>query len=375
VIRQMLSRWVGSVALTVPLLALAGVSPASADAQNASITITDKGFDPVNVTIGPGGTVTFTNSGTIVHTASSLGGAPLAFNTGGLAPSQSKSISFSVPGTYSFNSETDCMNGHNSAQFGCGGGTITVSSTSPAPAPSAAPASAPVPSSPVAAPSPATTVGGSAPPAATVTISDTGMTPASVSVAQGGTVTWVNNGKQVHTATTTGGGNPLPFDTGGLGPGQSGSLVFNAAGTYTYTSTVDCVNKRPSSFGCGPFTVMVGNGTVAPGTPSPSAAAVGNTTVTIDDKNGFSPNTLTISVGQTVTWTNNGNNVHTTTSNPGYVGAWDSGGLNKGQSFTKTFTQAGTYGYHSQTEPVYTTDSSSGNVIVSYTFNGTIVVQ
>src|SRR5579883_3504375 len=160
VIRQMLSRWVGSVALTVPLLALAGVSPASADAQNASITITDKGFDPVNVTIGPGGTVTFTNSGTIVHTASSLGGAPLAFNTGGLAPSQSKSISFSLPGTYSFNSETDCMNGHNSPQFGCGGGTITVSSTSP-PAASTAPAPAPAASSPVAAPSPATTLGGS----------------------------------------------------------------------------------------------------------------------------------------------------------------------------------------------------------------------
>jgi plastocyanin len=374
-IRHILSRWGLAMGVSLPLLAVGGVSPAAADAQNATITITDKGFNPANVSIGLGGTVIFTNSGTIVHTASTGGAAPTVFNTGGLAPSQSKGISFSLAGTYPFNSATDCMNGNTSQQFGCGGGTITVGPASAASIP-ASPAPAPVASAPVSAPAPATTVGGSAPATVTVTITDAGITPTSVSVAQGGTVTWVNNGKVVHTATSTGGGNPLPFDTGGLGPGQSGSLVFNAPGTYTYTSATDCVNKGASSFGCGPFTVIVGNGTVAPGTPAASSApAVGNTTVTIDDKNGFTPSTLTINVGQTVTWTNSGANVHTTTSNPGYVGAWDSGGLNKGQSFAKTFMQPGTYGYHSQTEPVYTTDTSSGNVIVSYSFNGTIVVQ
>ncbi|HEY8691925.1 MAG TPA: hypothetical protein VIR57_04210, partial [Chloroflexota bacterium] len=241
-----------------------------------------------------------------------------------------------------------------------------------APAGPAAPA--PLPAAVPAAPA------GSPQGSATVTISDKGMSPASVTVALGGSVTWTNqSSSMVHTATTTGG--PVPFDTGGLGPGQSGSLSFVQPGTYTYNSAIDCVNNsNPPGFGCGPYAVIVSS---TPGAPAPIAGStsaaplpvVSNTNVTIDDANGFTPNTLTIRAGQTVTWTDTGNNVHTASSNQGYTPSFDSGGMSKGQKFSQQFTTSGTYGYHSQTEPVYTTDPNTGNVSVTYQFNGTIVVQ
>lgn len=57
----------------------------------------------------------------------------------------------------------------------------------------------------------------------------------------------------------------------------------------------------------------------------------------------FSPADLTISEGDMVTWTNNGNFTHTSTSDGG---VWNSGDLTNGQSFTFTFSSAGTYPYH-----------------------------
>ena len=57
----------------------------------------------------------------------------------------------------------------------------------------------------------------------------------------------------------------------------------------------------------------------------------------------FSPNTLTISVGDTVTWTNQDGAPHSAT---GDNGEFDSGTLNNGQNFSFTFTAAGTYTYH-----------------------------
>lgn len=57
----------------------------------------------------------------------------------------------------------------------------------------------------------------------------------------------------------------------------------------------------------------------------------------------FSPQTVTISVGQSVTWTNAAGDPHTSTSDDGL---WDSGPVNPGQSFTHTFNAAGTFRYH-----------------------------
>jgi len=56
----------------------------------------------------------------------------------------------------------------------------------------------------------------------------------------------------------------------------------------------------------------------------------------------FSHTTLTINVGDTVTWTNADGRPHTVTSNDG---AFDSGNLDEGHGFSFTFSEPGTYTY------------------------------
>ncbi len=57
----------------------------------------------------------------------------------------------------------------------------------------------------------------------------------------------------------------------------------------------------------------------------------------------FSPASLTVSVGTTVTWTNNDSTTHTVTSDSG---AFSSGNLANGKTYSYKFTTAGTYAYH-----------------------------
>jgi len=63
-----------------------------------------------------------------------------------------------------------------------------------------------------------------------VTIADFSFSPASLTINQGDTVTWVNNGPTPHSATANNGS----FNTGILKAGQSGSHTFDQAGTFTY---------------------------------------------------------------------------------------------------------------------------------------------
>ena len=62
----------------------------------------------------------------------------------------------------------------------------------------------------------------------------------------------------------------------------------------------------------------------------------------------FSPGTLTIRVGDTVTWRNADDRPHTVTSNDG---AFDSGNLDEGRGFSFTFTEPGTYTYRCDYHP------------------------
>jgi plastocyanin len=70
--------------------------------------------------------------------------------------------------------------------------------------------------------------------AADVSIVDFEFQPATTTVEVGATVTWTNNGAQMHSAT----GDAGEFDTGIMAPGTSGSITFNTAGTFTYHCTV-----------------------------------------------------------------------------------------------------------------------------------------
>jgi LPXTG-motif cell wall-anchored protein len=63
-----------------------------------------------------------------------------------------------------------------------------------------------------------------------VTIADFTFAPATITVNQGDTVTWNNNGPTPHSATA----NDGAFDTGILKKGQTSSHTFDQAGTFSY---------------------------------------------------------------------------------------------------------------------------------------------
>ncbi len=66
-----------------------------------------------------------------------------------------------------------------------------------------------------------------------VTITDFQFSPAQITVDQGDTVTWTNNGPTPHSATAPDGS----FDTGIFPAGQSRSHTFSEAGTFSYICT------------------------------------------------------------------------------------------------------------------------------------------
>ena len=66
-----------------------------------------------------------------------------------------------------------------------------------------------------------------------VTVSDFTFSPGTITINQGDTVTWVNNGPTPHSATSSNG----VFDTGIFPKGQSRSHTFNEAGTFAYICT------------------------------------------------------------------------------------------------------------------------------------------
>ena len=63
----------------------------------------------------------------------------------------------------------------------------------------------------------------------------------------------------------------------------------------------------------------------------------------------YAPSTLTVAVGTTVAWQNNGRIEHTTTASPSVV--WDSGLMVPGERFMFTFGTPGTYTYRCDLHP------------------------
>ena len=79
----------------------------------------------------------------------------------------------------------------------------------------------------------------------------------------------------------------------------------------------------------------------------PSTAQPRNVAVTISNYS-FSPNTITIKKGDSVTWTNDDPMPHTISADDN---SFKSDYLSTGQSFNYTFNQAGTFGYHCSVHP------------------------
>ncbi len=93
----------------------------------------------------------------------------------------------------------------------------------------------------------------------------------------------------------------------------------------------------------------------------------GTTEVGVSASTGFVPRTVTISVGDTVRWMNEGASTvyvapddHPT--HVAYSGIWDDDGtgqIGPGETYSFTFTTAGTYSYHDHLNP-----NNTGTVIV-----------
>lgn len=81
------------------------------------------------------------------------------------------------------------------------------------------------------------------------------------------------------------------------------------------------------------------------GVPKPAS-------VTIKDFE-FTPASITVAVGSTVTWTNDGPSTHTVTADDG---SFDSKDLPKGKTFSQTFQTAGTFSYHCSIHPFMTAE-------------------
>jgi plastocyanin len=144
------------------------------------------------------------------------------------------------------------------------------------------------------------------------------------------------------------------------------SCIVAAAGLLALISAVPAhatPNSRPSGYtrsATMPALPMLRETTVrAPVHPAATAS------VSIANDSGapsgfsFQPASVSIHVGDTVSWTNNstGGVPHSTTSDsPG----WDSGFLNPGQSFSHAFPTAGSFAYHCAVHP-----SMHGTVVVT----------
>ena len=98
--------------------------------------------------------------------------------------------------------------------------------------------------------------------------------------------------------------------------------------------TIGCSSYSPSS---------PSGGNNVTGTPVSIVSRAASLTTTA-----YAPNPITISTGDTVSWTNNDTEAHTSV---GDDGSWNSGTIAPGATFNRTFTSAGTFTYHCSIHP------------------------
>lgn len=105
-----------------------------------------------------------------------------------------------------------------------------------------------------------------------------------------------------------------------------------------------CAAVSLSLYGCGdnPSATNDNGGNNNGGTENPSANEVGMSSQS------FTPSSIEVEVGTTVTWTNGSSVSHTVTSgtNGEHDGKFDSGSIPPSGTFTFTFDEVGTYPYY-----------------------------
>lgn len=112
-----------------------------------------------------------------------------------------------------------------------------------------------------------------------VAINGLAYTPATLTIAVGDTVTWMNNDVQAHTATASGGA----FDSGTMDSGQSFSFTFTTAGSFAYTCNfhAEMTGTITVQAAAAPTTTPAQSAAPAPAGPAATSAAtaVPNTSV------------------------------------------------------------------------------------------------
>jgi plastocyanin len=271
--------------------------------MEATVTLIDETYQPPLLEVAVGATVTWENiDGDDDHTVTSTGGA---FNSGVLPAGSAFEHIFDAPGTYSYFCAI-----HPEMQ-----GTITVAGDAPAPTEQAV----------VGSPSPVE-------PAA-VSIVDLTFEPATIEVDTGAAVTWTNDDGLPHTVTAREG----DFDSGVLESGDSFSQTFSEPGSHDYFCAI-----HPSMTG----TVVVRD----PAAPDDVGDAAVVTEVSVVDV-AFQPADIEVPVGTTVDWTNEDPFAHTVTARDG---TFDSGTMDAGQTFSRTFAEPGTIEYFCEIHPSMT---------------------
>ncbi len=105
--------------------------------------------------------------------------------------------------------------------------------------------------------------------------------------------------------------------------------------------------------GIGIYILLNNNSNTTPSAPVSNTPTppVASDVTTISIKNfSFNPSTMTIKTGAKVTWINDDTVSHTVTSDSGNL--LNSGTISPGQSFSFTFTSAGSINYHCNIHPM-----------------------
>jgi plastocyanin len=323
------------VALAVALIAFAPRFSLPVYAANATVHIGDT-LDPAEVRVTPGSTVTWVNDSGNRHRIRSTSG-PTEFDSGDLEPGQSFAVTFAIEGTWQYRDERN-------KDLSNYWGTVTVAEA-PTPPPAPTPTPRPGTTNPPATPTPI-------PPPGDILMAGRVFSPRTVTVDAGTTVRWRNNDGREHTVTA----NDRSFDSGIIRVGATFVKTFTTPGTFPYICAIHpdmtgTIAVRASGGGTPPPPpppTPTPRPTPVPSSPPGGGGATGDVRA-IDFA--FSPSSINIVAGTTVTWVNDGAALHTVTASDG---SWDSGLVSAGGRFSRRFGTPGTYLYLCGLHPAMT---------------------
>lgn len=274
-----------------------------------TVTIANRAFGPASISIVTGASVVWNNNDKDPHTVTDKAGS---FASGTFGTGASYRRTFATAGTFQYFCEIHpSMLGVVSVSDPTTGGTLP-----PPPPPP------PAPTPPPASPTP--------PVPNSVRIIDFAFQPATLTVAAGTTVTWSNSGLARHTVAAADGS----VISSEIASGASYKRTFNTPGTYQYYC--DIHPEMIATIG-----VTGPGGGVAPGAPLNLPPAPLSGDVEISDFK-FTPATITVLVGGSLTFVNSGSARHSATANDG---SFDTGLLTRGATSRRIFTTTGTYPY------------------------------